>query len=192
MPFDARSALRAIKPEKRTAALARRGDVELPWAEDEPPIGAPLLLDTCVYLDMLSGRTPDAVDVLLTHRLCYHSAVSLSELTHVLGRLDPRHAGTRAVHDTIQDTIDDIPVRRLHAPDTNAWGTAGILAGLLMRLTNLPKNAGHERRFLNDALILMQARNMGAAVLTANIGDFDFLTQIVPDVNVLFYRTTSA
>jgi hypothetical protein len=145
-----------------------------------------------VYLDVLRGRTADAVDMLLMHRLCHHSAVSLSELTHVLGRLDPRHADTRAVLSTIHETIDDIPARRLHAPDTSAWGTAGILAGLLARLTNVPKNAGHERRFLNDALILLQARSMGAAVLTANVGDFDFLTQIVPDVSVLFYRTTPA
>lgn len=192
MPFDARSALRAIKPEKRTAALARRDNGDLAWAEDAPPIGTPLLLDTCVYLDVLRGRTADAVDMLLMHRLCHHSAVSLSELTHVLGRLDPRHADTRAVLSTIHETIDDIPARRLHAPDTSAWGTAGILTGLLARLTNAPKNAGHERRFLNDALILLQARSMGAVVLTANIGDFDFLTQLVPDVSVLFYRATPA
>ena len=191
MPFDAKAALRSIKPDKRTAPVARRDDAQLSWVDHEPQIGGPLLLDTCVYLDVLRGTSPDAVDALLTYRLCHHSAVCLSELTHVFGRLDPSHAATKAVLKTVQDTIADIPSHRLSAPDVDAWGTAGILAGLLTRLTNAPKNEGHERRFLNDALILLQARAMGVAVLTANTRDFDFLTQLVPGAKAVFYRAAS-
>jgi len=38
---------------------------------------------------MFQGRSPVEVDRLITYRLCHHSAVCLSELTHAFGRLDP-------------------------------------------------------------------------------------------------------
>ncbi|ATN36784.1 hypothetical protein ACO34A_23670 (plasmid) [Rhizobium sp. ACO-34A] len=192
MPFELRATLRAIKPEKRTAPLMRREDSLLTWAQDEPPIGGPLLLDTCAYLDVLQGKSPEAVDTLLNFRICHHSAVCLSELIHVFGRLDPTHAATKSVLKTVRETIDDIPAHRLHAPDPEGWGSAGVLAGLLVRLTNMPKNEGHERRFLNDALILLQAQALGASVLTANIKDFDYLTQLMPNARVVFYRASAA
>lgn len=147
-----------------------------------------MFLDTTVYLDVLQGRSPVEVDTLLTYRLCHHSAVCLSELTHAFGRLDPKHASTKAVLDTIQATLGDIPEHRLHAPDVAIWGQAGVLAGLLFRLSNLPKGEGHERRFVNDALVFLQARQLGASVLTGNIRDFDYLSQILPTGKVILYR----
>ena len=41
------------------------------------------------------------------------------------------------------------------------WGLAGVLAGLLFRLSNLPKGEGHERRFVNDAIVFLQALSWG-------------------------------
>ncbi|RWA70936.1 type II toxin-antitoxin system VapC family toxin [Mesorhizobium sp.] len=192
MGFDLSETLRALKPHKRQGTLARRADDDLPWSDDEPIIGGPLFLDTTVYLDVLQGRSPAGVDTLLTYRLCHHSAVSFSELTHAFGRLDPKHASTKAVLKTIQATIADIPEHRLHAPDTAIWGQAGILAGLLFRMSNLPKGEGHERKFLTDALVFLQARQLGASVLTGNIRDFDFLSQLVPTGRVVLYRTPEA
>lgn len=191
LAFDLRAALRSIKPEKQADGLSRRDDSLLTWAEKEPSIAGPILLDTSVYLDVLQGKSPEAVDRLLTYRLCYHSAVCLSELTHVFGRLDPAHHATKSVLKTVDEVINDIPSHRLHAPDIHAWGSAGILAGLSARLSNMPRNAGHERRFLNDALVLLQAQNLGASVLTGNIKDFDYLTQILPLAKVICYRTAS-
>ncbi|WP_188722803.1 type II toxin-antitoxin system VapC family toxin [Nitratireductor aestuarii] len=191
MIFDLSDALRALKPEKYVGTLVRRADDDLPWAIDEPMIGGPLFLDTSVYLDVLQGRSPTEIDVLLTYRLCHHSAVCLSELTHLFGRLDPKHASTKAVLQTITATIEDIPDHRLHAPDAVMWGKAGVLAGLMFRLSNLPKGEGHERRFLNDALILLQARQLGASVLTGNVRDFDLLTQIVPSARIILYRSVT-
>ncbi|MER8824015.1 hypothetical protein NKH70_30410 [Mesorhizobium sp. M0991] len=188
MAFDLGSALRSLKPQRRTAGLERRPDSALSWAGEEPPVGGVLLLDASVYLDVLQGRTPEAVDDLLTYRLCHHSAVCLAELSHVFGRLDPAHATTKSVLKVVADTIEDIPAHRLHAPDATAWGRAGMLAGLLFRLSHLPKGEGHERRFLNDALIFHQAGLLGATVLTGNIRDFDPLNQLVPSVRVIFYR----
>ena len=72
------------------------------------------------------------------------------------------------------------------------WVRAGILAGLAFRLRKLPKNLGHERKFLHDALLYLQARKLGFAVLTRNIGDFDLLNQLVPGGDILLYRQASA
>lgn len=149
-----------------------------------------MFLDTSVYLDVLQGRSPVEVDTLLTYRLCYHSAVCLSELTHAFGRLDPKHTSTKWALETIQATVDEIPEHRHHAPDAAIWGQAGVLAGLLFRLSNLPKGEGHERRFVNDALVFLQARQLGASVLTGNVRDFDFLSQIIPTGRIILYRAS--
>lgn len=186
--FDLHEALRTLKPQKRWGTLERRADEDLPWVDDEPTIGGPLFLDTSVYLDVLQGRSPAAVDALLTYRLCHHSAVCLSELTHAFSRLDPAHASTKSVLKVIQQTVDDVPAHRLHAPDATIWGQAGIVAGLLFRLSKMPKGEGHERRFINDALIFLQARQLGASVLTGNIRDFDYLSQIFPTGRIILYR----
>lgn len=189
MGFDLSQTLRSLKPQKHTGTLERRVDEDLPWVADEPAIGGPLFLDTGVYLDVLQGQSPTEVDRLLTYRQCHHSAVCLSELTHVFGRLDPKHASTKAILETIEATIEDIPDHRLHAPDDSIWGQAGVLAGLLFRLSNLPRGEGHERRFVNDSLVFLQARQLGASVLTGNVRDFDFLTQILPTGRIILYRT---
>jgi hypothetical protein len=65
---------------------------------------------------------------------------------------------------------------------------AGMLAGELFRLSGAPKGAGHERKHLNDAVIYLQARGIGASVVTGNIGDFDFLNQLAPGVPIILYR----
>ena len=180
--------MRRLKPHKRLERLTRRADSELAWASDQPLIGGALMLDTSAYLDVLQGRTPDAVDELLTYRVCHHSAVCLAELTHVFGRLDPAHPSTRGVLQTIRGVIEDIPRHRLHAPETAMWGEAGMLAGELFRLSGAPKGDGHKRKYLNDALIFLQARGIGASVLTGNVADFDFLNQLVPGVPIILYR----
>ena len=59
------------------------------------------------------------------------------------------------------------------------------MTGILARLLGLP-SGGHRQR-INDVLILLTARKAGAAVLTANIGDFDLLQQLVPSAEVVYY-----
>jgi hypothetical protein len=192
LSFDLAGSLRTLKPQKRTAPLRRRPDCDLCWADTAPLIGGALLLDTSVYFDALQGRTPAAADGLLSYRVCHHSAVCLAELTHAFGRLDPTHPSTKATLATLGGVIADIPGRRLHAPESGVWGEAGLLAGALFRLSGLPRGAGHERKLLNDSLIFLQARRLGASVLTANVRDFDFLNQLAPDGRVIFYRRPGA
>jgi len=191
LSFDLQQSLRILKPQKRTTPLQRRADADLRWAATEPPIGAALFLDTTVYINVLQGRSPKEVDQLLLVRASHHSAVCLAELTYVFGRLDPNHPSSKKAWRAVEQTIADIPEHRLHAPETAIWGQAGILAGEVTRLSSLAKGQGNERKFLNDALIYLQAQRLGASVLTSNIRDYDYLNQLVPQVSIIFYRPYS-
>jgi predicted nucleic acid-binding protein len=187
LSFDLRGAERALKPQARGSLKARPAS-ELRWAGGEAKAGLPLLIDTTVYLDALQGRTPATVDDLLRYRSIFHSAVCLAELTHAFGRLDPAHSGTRKALAALAGAIDDIPRHRLFAPDTDLWGKAGMLAGKALRLGRIPRGQGQERKLLNDSLIHLQARKVGAAILTRNVHDFDLLEQLVPSAAVIFYE----
>jgi predicted nucleic acid-binding protein len=189
LSFDLRKTERALKPQQAAPALKPRAETELRWAADEPKAGRPLLLDTTVYIDTLQGRTPELVDDLLRYRSIFHSAVCLAELTHAFGRLDPANPATKAALAAIAGAIDsDIPRHRLFAPDIEIWGKAGMLAGKALRLGRIAPGDGHERKLLNDSLIYLQARKVGAGVLTRNVRDFDLLEQLVPSGTVIFYR----
>ncbi|NJO34220.1 MAG: type II toxin-antitoxin system VapC family toxin [Rhodospirillales bacterium] len=190
MSFDLQRAERALKPQARGATSVRQ-ETELRWAEDETKAGVPLLIDTTVYLDTLQGRTPAAVDGLLRYRSIFHSAVCLAELTHAFGRLDPAHSATKKALTAMAGAIDDIPRHRLFAPDADLWGKAGMLAGKALRMGRIPPGQGQERKLLNDSLIFLQARKVGAAILTRNVRDFDLLEQLVPSGAAVFYRWNS-
>jgi len=144
-----------------------------------------LLLDTCVYIDLLQGRTSAAFDSLLQVRTLNHLSVCVAELAHGFGRLDPNQGGTTKILKTMADTIADIPPHRLQAPEAGVVVEAVILAGLLFRLGNLP--AGRESAALNDATLYLHALDQGLVVLTRNIRDFDVINQILPTGRVLFY-----
>ncbi|MGA2129532.1 MAG: hypothetical protein ABSG76_25660 [Xanthobacteraceae bacterium] len=187
MSFDLASSLRGIKPQK-LSALERRQDWQLPFADPDGPLSGPaLLLDSCVYIDVLQGHAPGYLRDLLNARLCNHSAVCLAELVHLFGQLDPGHKGTRAVLSAVTAVIEsEIPPHRVAAPDVDLWCDAGILAGLLLRI----RDYGRERRqaCLNDALIYVQAAKLGHTVLTRNVADFDLLNQMAPRGRILLYR----
>jgi predicted nucleic acid-binding protein len=184
--FDVDAALRWLKRQRKGRPLRRRQDDKLSWIADAAAMGSPILLDSTVYIDTLQGRSPPALDVFITLRTCNHSAVCLSELTHAFGRLSPADPRTASALKIIGQTIRDIPAHRLVAPDTETWGTAGVLAGILFRLGSYA--AGAERKCLNDALVFLQGRKLGWPILTGNIADFDFLNQLVPDGRIVLYR----
>lgn len=172
MAFDLGASLGRLKPEKRTKALSRRPDVELPFLDKSVSAGVPLLLDASVYIDVLQGRAPDAVRDLLRIRQINHSSVALAELTRLFGRLDPAHLGTGAVLSMIAETIDDMPAHRLTAPSIAALAEAGMITGIIARLRGLPK-AG-KQPLINDAALFLQALESGATLLSRNISDMDF------------------
>jgi len=183
LSFDLEASLRRIKPQRKDVSITCRSNETLPWVGSPGP-GAELLLDTCVYLDVLKGKTPSAVDDLLRMRIVNHSAIALGELTHLFGRLDPGHTDTRKTLRIISGVIDDIPAHRLTAPTARAYGEAGMLAGLVARLGGRP--AGVD--LLNDALLHLHARELGCELLTGNVSDFDLFDQVLTGSNLLFYR----
>jgi predicted nucleic acid-binding protein len=186
--FDLRRSLRRTKPHRFVAPVQYRSNADLPFVRGPVTAGRELLLDTCVYIDVLQGNTPPAVDALLELRTSNHLAVCVAELTHVFGRLDPRHAGTDAILQTIARTVAAIPPHRLETATADTVIEAGILAGLVFRLRGLPP--GQEIAALNDATVYLHALTNGQTVLTRNTRDFDVMNQILPDGQVLFYDRT--
>ena len=184
--FDLRRSLRRIKPHKFTQPLRGRPSRDLNFVADSPTPGTHLLLDTCVYIDVLEGRAPTAVERLLQLRTLNHLSICIAELTHIFGRLDPRHPGTAAALRTLTQTIADIPPHRLASPDATAAIEAGIIAGLVFRLGGFAP--GQEVAALNDATLYLHALAHGQIVLTRNVRDFDFMNQILPDGQILFYE----
>lgn len=185
MSFDCAAALRRIRAGRRSSALARRPDSELPVLSDQVEAGPELMLDTCVYIDIVQGRVPQNVEDLLIARISNHSAICLAELTHLFGRLDPHHPQTPVTLRQLRGVIDDdIPPHRLTAPSTSVLGDAGVLAGLTMRRTDRSK----DQALLNDTILYLHAVERGCVVLTRNLADFDVFHQLVPIGHVPFYR----
>jgi predicted nucleic acid-binding protein len=177
--------LRRLKPERRIARLKRRPDEALPFVPEMPSAGLELLLDTCVYIDILQRRAPEQVKRLLATRLSNHSGIVLAELTHLFGRLDPRDDRTASVLAEIAGVVSDMPAHRVSAHSLKALGEAGILAGLAARLSNV--EPGRQQALLNDAALYLQALENGQIVLTRNIREFDWFDQLLPCNRVLFY-----
>lgn len=185
MNFDLKRALRHIDPQRVVGPSIPVGTLSM--VEEPVAAGPQLLLDTCVYIDVLQGGTTRAVDTLLEVRLVNHSVVCLSELTHLFGRLDPADSRTRIALKELTGVFADIPDHRLGAPSAQAHGEAGMLAGLVHRSRN-PREQPHRSDLLNDALIFLQALEQGQVVLTRNIRDFAAFLRFAPTGRVLFYE----
>ena len=184
--LDIDAALRwfRFKPQ---GPFPRRPDSELPFAEDPVDGGQALLLDTCVYIDQLHGRTPERIEALIQTRLVNHSTAALQELLYSIGALDPSHRRTGSAIAAIRTLIQAMPIHRMFAPDPDTLGRAAMLAGLLCRVQ---RYSGDSRmRALMDATLFLQAQKLGLVIVTRNIGDFDILLQLIPNGRVRMYRT---
>jgi hypothetical protein len=184
--FDFEAALRWGRLDPRRA-LSRRADDALPFIGSVAEAGQELLLDTCVYIDGLQGRTPSVVADLLDLRIANHSTVAVQELMHTVGVLDPRHQGSRTAIRQIGVTIKAMPSHRVLTPDAEMLGRGALLAGMLCRLQNYSNDA--RLRALHDCVLFLQAQKLGLTILTANVGDFDYLLQLIPAGRVLLYRS---
>jgi hypothetical protein len=184
LSFDLASALRRIKAQLlRNVALHPR---DLPFVPDEVDAGPELMLDACVYIDVLQGKIPPNVEDLLVARIANHSAICLAELTYLFGRLDPKHPETANTLKELRGVIEeDIPHHRLTAPSVRVLGEAGMLAELALRLTGRSK----DQTLLNDAILYLHAHERGCVVLTRNITGFDVFHKLMPTGKVLFYRS---
>jgi len=184
--FNLDRALRRYRPDKHSAILHHRDESDLAYVERENLVGPPLLLDTCVYLHVLRGKTPQKVDSLLETRLLFHSATAIGELTYRFGARVAGNLREKAAREKLAVAIRRIPGHRVVAPTVAIWGEAGILAGLRARLGGFTQLANQS--MLNDALLFLQALAIGAIVLTENAGDYDIFEQIHPNGRALYYR----
>ena len=183
--FDFDAAMRWARFDRRKT-LARRGDAELPFLNEERIGGQALLLDTCVYIDQLQNRSPDVLDLVIATRQVSHSSVAVQELMHTVGVLNPADRRTSTVIAAIRSLVRSVPQHRLHVPDVEILGRAALLSGILCRLQGYA--ADRKLRALQDCTLFLQAQKLGFVVLTGNIGDFDVLSQLLPAGRVLFYR----
>lgn len=183
--FDLESALRWARPLLKRPAT-RRADISLPFLSEDLLSGSSLLLNTCVYIDILSGRAPLSVNDVLDARISHHSTVAVQELMHTVGALDPEHPDTKTVVRSISTAIGSMNPWRTHSPDIDVSGRAALLSGVLCRTQGYAKDA--RLRALHDCTLFLQAQKLGLTVLTANVADFDILLQLIPSGRVLFYR----
>jgi predicted nucleic acid-binding protein len=181
--------LRRLKPEKRRTQLKARPEADLAFIETASIRPRKLLYDTTVYIDILQNRFPQNGEAMLRAAEAWHCPVTEAELAAAIGLLDPTQSQTREIAEQISSVIERRPSYRTIAPDPEIWREAGILSGVLALLQGYGRDS--RRRALNDALLFATARKHGCTVLTRNVVDFDFLAQLDPTGNVLFYRTKS-
>jgi predicted nucleic acid-binding protein len=184
--FDFDAARRWARFDPRRT-LTRRNDQELPFVNPGLIGGQGLLLDTSVYIDQMQDRSPRILDDLIAQRQVNHSTVAIQELMHTVGVLNPSDARTAAVIDVIGRQIRAMPPHRIFAPETEILGRAALLSGILCRLQGYGKDG--KLRALQDCVLYLQAQKLGLVVLTANVGDYDILLQLIPAGRVLFYRS---
>jgi hypothetical protein len=182
--FDAARRWARIHPQR---TLARR-DEDLPFVTAAMIAGQGLLLDICVYIDQMQDRSPRLLDDLIAHRQLNHSTVAIQELMHTVGVLNPSDARTAGVVAEIGKLIKAMPPHRIFAPDPEMLGRAALLSGMLCRLQGYGRDS--KLRALQDCVLFLQAQKLGLVVLTANVGDYDILLQLIPAGRVLFYRRT--
>ena len=101
-------------------------------------------------------------------------------------RLDHEKTESRSAY--LAELLRNTPAHRIHSPTADDWMGAGLLAGTAARLLDADDNDRY--RLLNDCLLLFTALREGATVLTANIRNFDRLSQLIDGAKVVFYRAT--
>lgn len=154
------------------------------FAESDVP-GERIMLDTCVFIDQLQGKLPEAIEERVTARTIMHSPVVIGELSFLIGRLDPKHPGTGDAITAIRDLLAAVPEHQIFnlTPDDVARGN--ILAGCMARLLGHDRES--RRKVQSDAVLAAQAARLGCLLVTRNLGDFDHLAQLEPRLRVAFY-----
>ncbi|WP_213979376.1 PIN domain-containing protein [Sphingomonas sp. dw_22] len=173
-----------------TAGLHYRECASLPLVGAASPRG-PLLLDTNVILNALTGRGPPVLKALLANLpQSFVSAPPVAELSWTRGvsiliiRKLPAWSppSSRPWRGSIR--------AKILTPTADHWSIAGQWAGAAVRAvageTRSFKNAADRYEMLNDALIAVVASEAGISIVTQD-ADFDLFMQIDPALDVLFY-----
>lgn len=173
----------------RAGQIGFRDQATLPKLGQAVPHG-PVLLDTNVFINALTGRGPAVLRALLEvlPRL-FVVAPTRAELAWVRGRLDPGHPGTGRVLATYEDLLARIDPAKVLVPADADWLAAGEIAGQAARALaggGRITTAFDRVELISDALTAVLAHEAGFTVVTED-ADFDVLAQLIPGLNVLFY-----
>lgn len=151
----------------------------------------PVVLDTNVFINALTGRGPRVLKLLLAEvRRFFVAAPARAELAWVRGRLDPTHPGTTRVLAEYDALLGLVNPANVLVPDDGDWLAAGELAGHAARVL-----AGGGRKIatafdrvdlVSDALTAVLAHKTGLPVVTED-RDFKVLAQLTPGLQVLLY-----
>jgi predicted nucleic acid-binding protein len=151
----------------------------------------PVLLDTNVFINALTGRGPAVLRALLEvlPRL-FVAAPTRAELAWVRGRLDPNHPDTARVLAVYEALLARIDPAKVLVPTDADWLAAGALAGRAARALagggGRITTAFDRVELISDALTAVLACGAGFTVITED-ADFDILAQLIPGLQVLFY-----
>lgn len=133
-----------------------------------------ILIDTDAYIDFLkTGRFNDVISGLYTFRtpdIHFSSVVAEELLQGAKDGTGRRQA--EALYRPFQKT------NRFVSPDTMDWLLTGHVLSKIRE-----KNPGDRNRLsllVNDTLIAMTARHVGAIVYTSNRKDFELIAQVQP------------
>lgn len=174
-----------MKPAKRVTPFVRRPLSSLPIVTASTPAARNLLFDTTVYIHAGQSRLGPDVRAFVAASQAHHCTVCLGELALSLGYLDPRHPKTPGAAAFLAGVLRKVQKRRILAPDDAIYLEASIATGILARTQGA--GPADRRKLLNDALTLATAERNGLVVLTANLTDFDLLSQLRPRAQVLYY-----
>lgn len=152
----------------------------------------PLLLDTNVFINALSGRGPTELKTLLANLpLSLVSGPVMAELSWPRGRLDPGHPQTEAVLAEYGNLLARIAPSKVLLPDAADWARAGELAGRVARgiagAAKTIRTAFDRVELIHDALTALAAVRTGATIVTSD-GDFDLFMQLEPGLAAVFYE----
>jgi predicted nucleic acid-binding protein len=151
----------------------------------------PVLLDTNVFINALSGRGPAALKALLANLpLSLISGPVVAELSWAQGRLDPQHSQTSLVLAKIGAILSQIAPSKILVPSADQWSRSGRLAGAAARAVageaRSIKTAYDRIELMNDAVTAIVASDSGATIVTQD-RDFDIFMQLEDGLEVLFY-----
>ena len=190
MKFDFNNVLRRTRTARKTTSLTRTDRSDLPLAEDLSPLGATIMLDTCVYIDILKDTTPATVDALLALANVRHSSVALSELAITFGILNPKDTRSQAVLTSYEKFINGIADYQVSEPSAASSTMGAIRAGTIARCHGYSDQ--DRKNVMNDGIIAAHAVEKSAVLVTRNIADFDYLSQLDPMFKVVFYDKVRA
>src|SRR5262245_24911019 len=94
---DFERVLRRLKPHKQRRRLKPRKESELSFLGVSSERPRSYIYDTTVYIDILQGRFPAAMEAMLRAADAWHSTVAETELAAAYALLDPAHAATADV-----------------------------------------------------------------------------------------------